>query len=47
VIGSDCHNLTSRAPNLNKAVDIIVKKLGEGAIWDMMDTANDLVGDNA
>jgi protein-tyrosine phosphatase len=47
VIGSDCHNLTSRAPNLDKAVDIIVKKLGEGAIWDMMDTANDLVGDNA
>lgn len=28
VLGSDCHNLTSRAPNYSKAISIIKNKLG-------------------
>ncbi len=28
LLGSDCHNLTSRVPNLNRGRDIIEKKLG-------------------
>ncbi len=28
-VGSDCHNLTTRAPRLNGAYDLIQKKLGE------------------
>ncbi len=29
LIGSDCHNLSSRAPKMDKALDIIKKSLGE------------------
>ena len=29
LLGSDCHNLTNRAPNLDKAVKAIQKKLGD------------------
>lgn len=32
LLGSDCHNLTSRLPNLGGAIEAIEKKLGEGAI---------------
>lgn len=32
LIGSDCHNLTSRAPNLEDAVSVILKRLGEDAL---------------
>lgn len=32
LIGSDCHNLTSRAPNLSGAIDVIKQNLGENAI---------------
>lgn len=32
LLGSDCHNLTSRAPNLDQAVQLIERKLGEEAI---------------
>lgn len=32
LLGSDCHNLTDRAPNLGGAVDIIRKNLGKEAI---------------
>jgi protein-tyrosine phosphatase len=35
VLGSDCHNITSRAPKLGKAYEIIGKKLG-GRIVDQM-----------
>lgn len=35
VIGSDCHNLTSRPPNLAKAFDIIRKKLGNEYVTQM------------
>jgi protein-tyrosine phosphatase len=32
LLGSDCHNLTSRAPNLGQAVEYIEKKLGNSAL---------------
>ena len=32
LLGSDCHNLTSRPPKLGAAVDVIQKKLGSGAL---------------
>lgn len=32
LLGSDCHNLTDRAPNLGEAVEIICKKLGQERI---------------
>jgi protein-tyrosine phosphatase len=32
LLGSDCHNLTDRAPNLGAAVDRIREKLGETAL---------------
>ncbi len=32
LLGSDCHNLTDRSPNLGEAVALIEKKLGEEAI---------------
>lgn len=31
VIASDCHNLTSRKPNMKAALDIVTKKLGSDA----------------
>ncbi len=34
-IGSDCHNLTSRAPNLTPAYELIEKKLGEHFVSQM------------
>lgn len=36
-IGSDCHNLTSRAPRIGEAYDIIRKKLGEDFVSQMTD----------
>ena len=32
LLGSDCHNLTFRSPNLRKAVALIEKRLGQDAI---------------
>lgn len=32
LLGSDCHNLTSRAPNLDGAVQVIQRRLGEDAL---------------
>lgn len=32
LLGSDCHNLSDRAPNLGEAVEIITKKLGHERI---------------
>lgn len=32
IIASDCHNLTSRPPNLGAAMELVRKKLGEDAI---------------
>lgn len=32
ILGSDCHNVSTRVPNMGKAVGIIQSKLGESAI---------------
>lgn len=32
LLGSDCHNMTSRKPDLGQARDIIIKKVGDEAI---------------
>lgn len=32
LLGSDCHNLQSRAPNLGPAIDLITERLGSAAI---------------
>lgn len=32
LLGSDCHNLTSRAPNLGAAVRVIERRLGDAAL---------------
>lgn len=32
LLGSDCHNLSSRSPNLGDAVELIERKLGENAL---------------
>ena len=32
LLGSDCHNLTDRAPNLGAAVSVIKRRLGDGAL---------------
>ena len=43
LIGSDCHNLTDRAPQIDKAYDLIQKKLGEGFVDQMNDFASSLL----
>lgn len=37
LLGSDCHNLTSRKPNLGEAVAVIRKHLGEDALKRIRD----------
>ena len=32
LLGSDCHNLTTRLPNLGDALSVIMKRLGSEAI---------------
>lgn len=35
-LGSDCHNMTTRMPNLPSAVIVIEKSLGRGCVEDLM-----------
>lgn len=37
LLGSDCHNLTSRKPDLGKAVELIEKKLGQEALAPVLE----------
>lgn len=37
LLGSDCHNLEKRAPNLGQACDIISKKLGDSTLENITD----------
>lgn len=43
LIGSDCHNLTDRPPQLQKAYDLIRKKLGDDFVDQMNDFASHLL----
>lgn len=42
LLGSDCHNMTDRKPNLSEAVSCIEKKLGAGAIDRICDFQFDI-----
>lgn len=41
-IGSDCHNMDSRAPNIDKAVQALRKKFGDAFVSDYVNHGNDL-----
>lgn len=43
LLGSDCHNLTSRQPNLQEARDIIRKKLGADTLEEIDALGKDLL----
>ena len=43
VLGSDCHNLTSRPPNLKEGRTVVQKKLGEGFLKQMDKNAEQIV----
>lgn len=45
-IGSDCHNLTSRPPQIGKAFDVIEKKLGEDYLRKMNEYGRSLLNLN-
>ena len=44
LLGSDCHNLTSRKPNLNLAYQVIEQKLGEGTLSRLSEYENLVLG---
>ena len=43
ILGTDCHNMTDRLPNMAEAIKVIEKKAGAGAVSEMMDNARGLV----
>ena len=45
-VGSDCHNLTSRAPNLGKAFEVIEKKFGNDFIEQMNEYGDSMLSTN-
>ena len=47
LLGSDCHNLTTRVPNLDQAVQLIEKQLGKEALqWIRSNADEVLQGEN-
>ena len=44
IIGSDCHNTTTRKPNLRDGYDIIGKKLGSDKVIELQTTSENLFG---
>lgn len=44
LLGSDCHNLTSRKPNLGSALERIRQKLGEGVVEEINLLASEVLG---
>ena len=43
LLGSDCHNMSSRAPNMADTMDLIRRKLGDDALYEMEDMADRLL----
>jgi protein-tyrosine phosphatase len=39
LLGSDCHNMEKRAPNIGAALDVIEKKLGSDAVKRLCDNS--------
>lgn len=44
LLGSDCHNLTSRKPNLAQALEKIRRKLGQNTVEVLNATASEILG---
>lgn len=44
LIGSDCHNMTDRKPNLDKAYKIIRDKLGENVVNNINNLGKEILG---
>lgn len=44
LLGSDCHNLKDRAPNLGDAVERISRRLGEDALMRIQDYEREVMG---
>ena len=44
IIGTDCHNMTRRAPNLGKARAVIEKKLGSDRLTQIDEYTSKLLG---
>lgn len=44
LLGSDCHNLTSRKPDLGPALERIRRKLGDGILEEMSLLASEVLG---
>ncbi len=45
LLGTDCHNLTSRYPNMDKAQEVIVKKTGKQIISRLADFENQFLAE--
>ena len=45
ILGSDCHNMETRKPNLHETVDIIVNQLGESYIHEINLTENKILSE--
>lgn len=43
LLGSDCHNMTSRPPNLGEGIEVIQKKLGEQTIQEITQRAEKIL----
>lgn len=44
LLGSDCHNLASRKPNLRPALDMIEDRAGKGAVTRIFDLGQQILG---
>ena len=44
LLGSDCHNMDSRKPNLGQALEYITKKCGESAVDNIISKSKELLG---
>ena len=40
LIGSDCHNLTTRAPEYGPGTQEIIKKCGKNALKELLENSN-------
>lgn len=47
LLGSDCHNITTRKPNLSTALDRIQRKLGPGAVAGIREYEETILGAQA
>ena len=46
LLGSDCHNLSSRAPNLGEALELIEKRLGKAPLTAVQEYQESVLQDN-